>query len=111
MTEAARAFRKAPTNSESLLWQALKRGQIEGYKFRRQHPIGPFIADFFCPARKLIVEIDGPIHDTQQDRDNERQSLLETRGYHVLRVASASVEDDLQTVLTNIAEALHDNPL
>src|SRR5690349_6718064 len=85
MLELARTFRKAPTASEAIVWRELRGGRIAGLRFRRQQPIGPFIVDFFCPLYGLIVEVDGPIHESQRDYDHERQVLLEACGYRVLR--------------------------
>jgi very-short-patch-repair endonuclease len=66
MVEIARQFRKQPTPSEAILWQALRNRKLEGRKFRRQQPIGCFIVDFFCASERLIVEVDGLIHESQQ---------------------------------------------
>src|SRR5437868_12293391 len=71
MVELARDFRKVQTPSERLLWTYL-RGNKLGARFRRQQPIGPFVVDFYCPSHLLIVEGDGPIHETQLDHDRER---------------------------------------
>jgi very-short-patch-repair endonuclease len=79
-------------------------------KFRRQHPFGPFVVDFFCAERRLIVEVDGPIHAEQIDYDRERQSVLEACGYRVLRVSADAVTTDLEEVLASIARALADPP-
>jgi adenine-specific DNA methylase len=73
MQEVARQFRKEPTPSEAILWEALRNRKLEGRKFRRQHPIGTFIVDFYCDEEALVVEVDGPIHDYQQDLDRQRQ--------------------------------------
>ncbi len=108
MTQAARTLRQEATLSERLLWSALRGGQMRGFKFRRQHPIGPFIVDFFCAASGLIVEIDGPIHHGQHDSDRERQELLESRGYRVLRVRAQEVEQHMASVLQRVAAALAD---
>jgi very-short-patch-repair endonuclease len=104
MIQLARDFRKVPTPSEELLWRALRRGHLGKVKFRRQQPIGPFIVDFYCPSHRLIVEVDGPVHDEQMERDHERQTLLEACGYHVLRVRAADVARNPQTVLNHIAK-------
>ncbi|NJK64342.1 MAG: endonuclease domain-containing protein, partial [Synechococcaceae cyanobacterium SM2_3_1] len=106
MLEIARQFRKEPTASEAVLWQALRGKKLDGYKFRRQQPIGAFIVDFFCPEAKLIVEVDGLIHETQQERDQERQHLLESLGLKFVRVTSHQVETDLDTVINTIRSAL-----
>jgi very-short-patch-repair endonuclease len=103
MIEVARDFRKTPTASEAILWQAL-RGSRLGAKFRRQHPIGPFVVDFYCANANLIVEVDGPIHKTQREHDSARQELLELCGYRVLRVAADDVERYLGVVLASIAD-------
>ncbi len=107
--EATRMFRKKATESEELLWQRLRDRRLDGFKFRRQHPIGPFIVDFYCAARKLVVEVDGPIHETQLQLDRERQQWLEANGgAHVIRVQASDVETDLRGVLSKIRKALLD---
>ena len=107
LQEAARRFRQSPTASERLLWQEL-RGQKLGVKFRRQHPIGPLVADFCCPALRLIVEVDGPVHEGQGARDATRQRLLEERGYTVLRLSAAEVETHLPAALERIGTLLRE---
>lgn len=109
LTKAARSFRREPTASEQLLWQQLRRGRLQGCAFRRQHPIGPFIADFCCPVQSLIVEIDGAVHAGQQEADLARQRQLEARGYRVLRVTAHAVETRMGEVLQLIIKCL-DSP-
>ncbi len=106
MLAVARDFRKAPTPSEALLWQALRRRGLGGYKFRRQQPIGPFVVDFYCPAARLIIEIDGPVHEQQQAADAARQELIETLGLRFLRVPAALVEKQLDNVLMRIYKTI-----
>jgi very-short-patch-repair endonuclease len=106
MVEVARQFRKEPTQSEDVLWQALRGRKLEGYKFRRQQPIGSFVVDFFCPAAKLIVEVDGGIHESQRELDKARQELLESLGLWFVRLPSNLVENDLPTALNTIKESL-----
>ena len=89
MAQIARQFRKAPTASEAILWEALRGRQMQGIKFRRQQPIGPFVVDFFAASHKLIVEVDGAIHGSQQEADRRRQTLLESLGLRFLRVAAS----------------------
>src|SRR4051812_26842208 len=84
LRDMVRAARHEPTPAERLLWQKLRRKQL-GVQFRRQHPIYVFYADFCCPSEDLIVELDGPIHDQQRERDAERTEVLEALGYRVLR--------------------------
>jgi very-short-patch-repair endonuclease len=102
MLVVARSFRKQPTPTESLLWRFLRGGKIEGVRFRRQQPIGPFVVDFYCPELKLIVEVDGGIHESQRERDTERQELLEACGYEVLRFPASAIETDLRAVLISL---------
>ena len=65
LIERARQMRKEPTNAEALLWVRLRKRQLDGLKFRRQHIVQYFIVDFYCPRVKLVIEIDGPVHDVQ----------------------------------------------
>jgi very-short-patch-repair endonuclease len=103
MVEVARQLRRESTPSEETLWQALRKRQLSGRKFRRQQPIGPFVVDFFCAEERLVVEVDGPIHQTQVDADNARQRLLEATGLRILRVTVSEVERDLEQVLRAIS--------
>ncbi len=107
----ARRLRKKMTPPELLLWQRL-RGKPNGFKFRRQHPIGPFIVDFFCAQANLVVEIDGAVHDNEaaQSYDHKRQQDLESRGLRVARVSGADVMSGVDTVAAAIL-ALAESPL
>jgi adenine-specific DNA-methyltransferase len=105
MIEIARQFRKQPTPSEAILWSALRGCQLDGRKFRRQQPIGPFVVDFFCAAERLIVEVDGPIHETQRDVDEQRQRLLESLGFRFVRLAASQIENNLPAALETIRHA------
>ena len=105
MKEVARQFRKEPTPSEAILWQALRNRKLEGRKFRRQQPIGCFIVDFFCAAERLIVEVDGAIHESQKILDQQRQELLESLGLRFIRVSSDLVETNLSAALEIISHA------
>ncbi len=100
--QAAQKFRKVATPSEAILWQALRRRQLDGRKFRRQHPIASFVVDFVCIQQMLIVEVDGAIHADQLEADQERQALLESLGYRVLRLSADIVERDLAAALAAI---------
>jgi very-short-patch-repair endonuclease len=99
--QQARSLRKSLTEAERLLWQHLRNRGL-GSKFRRLHPIGPYIADFCCPECGLIVEVDGLIHHAQAERDASRTVELERRGYHVLRFGNEEVMHDLERVLEAI---------
>jgi len=84
---AAKKLRTNTTPHERILWRALKELPIEGTHFRRQAPIGPYIVDFFCPAKRLIIELDGGHHneDATAARGGERQAWLEQEGYRIIR--------------------------
>src|SRR5262245_60800268 len=83
--DAARALRADMTPAESSLWAALRKYRVDGVRFRRQHPIGRFVLDFYAPSHKLGIEVDGAVHDSQQERDAERTRLLALRGIRVIR--------------------------
>ncbi|NJL91686.1 MAG: DUF559 domain-containing protein [Coleofasciculaceae cyanobacterium SM2_1_6] len=106
MVEIARQFRKQPTPSEKILWQELRGRKLDNHKFRRQQPIGIFVVDFFCAAERLIVEVDGGIHESQQELDRQRQELLESLGLRFIRVSSDRVENNLSSVLEEIRQAI-----
>jgi very-short-patch-repair endonuclease len=92
------------TQPERILWAMLRRNNI-GLHFRREHPIGPFILDFYCAAAKLCVEVDGPVHDEQQGYDDRRTQWLTEEGIRVLRFTLAEVEQRPAYVLAMIAQA------
>jgi very-short-patch-repair endonuclease len=103
LIDHARSLRREETPPEQLLWLALRNEQIGGLKFRRQHPIGPYIADFFCHSAKLVVEVGGMSHEDKLVHDAERSKYLETQGYRVLRVTNEDVMNDLDAVTREIA--------
>ena len=107
MVDAARRQREAPTRSEAILWERLRRKRLDGHKFRRQHPFGPLILDFYCPEKRLAVEVDGAIHAGQKGADEERQQLLEAAGLNVVRLSAEQVEHDIETALDRIRNALN----
>jgi very-short-patch-repair endonuclease len=94
------------TPAEKALWKNLKGKQLDGFKFRAQHPVGPFILDFYCPSRKLVVELDGDIHKAHKARDTERTQQLEAHGYAVIRFQNDAVFNDMDGVLEDIRAAL-----
>ena len=103
--QRARELRKEMTLAEKLLWSRLRNKQLKGLKFRRQHPLGPFIADFYCAARRLVVEIDGDIHDLQPERDAARTEQFEQYGYRVIRFRNKQVLNEIEDVLAAIEAA------
>jgi very-short-patch-repair endonuclease len=104
----ARELRRTLTPGERLLWQALRNRRFLGLKFRVQHPLGPFIADFYCAARRLAVEVDGAVHrdPVVHGHDQARDAWLRARGVRVLRLSAKLVEQDLPRALCLIAAAL-----
>ena len=100
----AREMRRAPTQPERALWALLRRNDL-GLHFRRQHPTGPYILDFYCAAAHLAAEVDGPVHDDQQDRDERRTAWLAKQGIRVLRFSATEVETQSAAVLAAIARA------
>src|SRR5215469_996885 len=105
--ERDRSLRRDMTEAEQRLWQMLRSRQTEGYRFRRQVPIGGFIADFVCHAARPIVEIDGGQHDPSSEAEATRTRFLEAEGYRVLRFWNNEVLDNPEGVRGAIADALH----
>jgi very-short-patch-repair endonuclease len=100
----ARELRKNPTQAEILLWQALRRKQLNGLKFRRQAPLGPYIADFACLSKRLVIELDGAQHNDpgRMHYDEGRTLWLKQRGFRVLRFTNIDVGLNLDLVLATI---------
>ncbi|MGA8056261.1 MAG: endonuclease domain-containing protein [Burkholderiales bacterium] len=104
--QRARRLRHQVTDAERHLWGFLRRRQLGGFRFRRQVPIGPYIADFACLETKLVVELDGGQHQEQQDKDARRDSQIEARGFRVLRFWDHDVFKETEAVLEVIERAL-----
>ena len=104
--DTARRLRREQTEWEHNLWTRLRRRQLKGFKFRRQHPIGPFFADFFCPEAKLLIEIDGSQHADELALDKNRTEFLRDAGYSVLRFWNHEIGAEIDTVMQRIADAL-----
>lgn len=109
---AARKLRANTTPHERLLWRALKELPSEGTHFRRQAPIGPYVVDFFCPAKRLIVELDGGHHNEDEEarRDGVRQAWLEKEGYRVVRFWNSEIAGNLDGVLERIYLEIYGSP-
>ena len=102
--ETARILRNRMTNSEILLWEKLKGNQILGLKFRSQHPIDIFIADFYCHEARLVVEIDGEVHEGQIEYDDGREAEIEKYDIKVIRFTNDEVINDIDRVVNKIKE-------
>ena len=105
----AREQRRQPTRAERLLWRYLRQRHL-GTKFRRQHPLGDFVLDFYCAEEQLAVEVDGPGHLDQAGYDQWRDAALAALGVRVLRIAEAEVRADPEGVLRRIARCLTPHP-
>jgi very-short-patch-repair endonuclease len=99
----ALGMRHAPTKAEAILWRNLRAKRNGGAKWRRQQVIGRFIVDFYCPSAKLVVELDGPVHETTREYDEARSVLLEALGLTVVRYTNDEVIGDTAGVLAAIA--------
>ncbi len=107
--DRARQLRRAQTDAEKKLWDRLKGGQLNGVKFRRQFPIGPFFADFCAPRESLVVELDGAQHLDMLNRDQRRTELLESLGYRVVRFWDNDALASTDEVIEKISALLKDS--
>ena len=103
--ERSKELRREMTPAERILWQQLRRNQLNGWHFRRQQIIDGFIADFYCHAAGLVIELDGGIHQRQADYDAERDQVLTAHGLRVMRFKNEEVLRDLKSVLARIQAA------
>jgi very-short-patch-repair endonuclease len=102
------SLRNNATPAEKILWSQLRRRSLHGFKFRRQHGIGPYIVDFYCPGKKLVVELDGSVHDTAEAREYDlaRDIFLKEHGIRTLRFTNVEVFENIQNIVDRIAESL-----
>lgn len=109
-TARARALRRNSTDAERTLWKHLRKRQIAGHRFRRQHPPGRCVADFVCLERRLVVELDGGPHSLKTVYDTQRDAWLRAEGYRLLRIWNNEVFSNIQGVKTTIWMALEEQP-
>ena len=107
LIQRARQLRSSMTVAELKLWAELNNKQMGGIKFRRQHPIGKYIVDFYAPQQKLIIEVDGGTHLEQEEYDAIRTSYLNQKGYQVIRFSNLDIYQNLAEVLDQIRTACH----
>ncbi len=88
------------------MWAAVRNGQLDGFKFRHQHHIQHYLVDLSCFAARLVIELDGPIHESQRQEDAQRQRVIEAFGYRVLRFRNDEVFSNLPSVLARVRAAL-----
>ena len=105
-TQKARLLRKNQTDVEKILWQKLRNRGLHGYKFRRQVPVGPYVTDFLCESKQLIVEVDGGQHAENREYDQYRDDFLRTNGYEVMRFWNNEVMGNMDGVLEAIKQVL-----
>ncbi|MDE2836800.1 MAG: endonuclease domain-containing protein [Chloroflexota bacterium] len=105
-TRRARGLRRTSTEAERLLWMHVRNRALGGYKFRRQVPIGPYVADFVCISEGLVIELDGSQHHEQTDDDRQRTQWIESAGYRVLRLWNNDIFQNMHTVLEAIMAEL-----
>ena len=106
--QRAKELRQNMTEAEKMLWQALRANRLNGWHFRRQQIIAGFIADFYCHAAALVIELDGPIHDNQQEYDQARSDVINTYNIEIMRFKNEEVLNQLPKVLTEIDRACHE---
>jgi very-short-patch-repair endonuclease len=99
--DLARRLRRQLSLPEMLLWRLLRLNRRE-LRFRRQHPIGPFVADFYCPAARLVIEVDGAVHHEQQGADPKRDAYMRSLGLSIIRIPAADVLADPEAVADGI---------
>ena len=105
-TDNARSLRSNMTDVERILWRAIRGRQLHGYRFRRQHPIGPYIADFACIEKKCVIELDGGQHQNQISYDEDRTIFLQIQGWQVLRFWNNDVLNHLDGVVSTVVTIL-----
>jgi len=100
-TDRARALRQSSGHAEDRVWALLRGAKVDGHKFRRQHPVGPYFVDFACDRLRLIIEVDGGVHrlDEVAARDLERQRALEALGWTVIRVTNDQVYEEPERLI------------
>jgi very-short-patch-repair endonuclease len=107
MLNYARNLRQNLTNAECMLWSRLRRRQLAGFKFRRQHMVGPYICDFVCSEAAIVIELDGSQHLDAAAYDARRDSFLREKGFRILRFWNGHVLRETENVIETIFEALH----
>src|SRR5687767_5507360 len=110
--EFRRELRNQGTKAEIMLWKFLKGRQLDGFKFRRQFSIGPYIVDFYCPECRVVVELDGPSHDSEEAAkyDRRRTEYLNRLHIKVLRIQNSFTFTDIDFILEDIRKILHSRP-
>ena len=108
--EFRQQLRREETPTERMLWKRLRSKQLDGFRFRQQHGFGPYVLDFYCPKLRLCIELDGSVHDSdeQQQRDAERTMFLNQNRIKVIRFKNEEIEEDIEKVLSTIRKYIND---
>ena len=106
--DRARELRRNMTETEKFVWYRIRREKLGGYKFRRQHPVGPYIVDFVCLERKLVLELDGGQHAEQVEYDQKRTAWLESRGFRVFRLWNVEVPSEWEAAADRLWQLLEE---
>lgn len=102
----ARNLRENMTNAELVLWNRIRNNQLLGFRFKAQHPVAGFIADFYCHKAKLVIEADGLIHQTQKEYDLDRDKIFNDLGLTVIRFSNEEIENNPDYVIQTITNFL-----
>ncbi|MDD2907156.1 MAG: DUF559 domain-containing protein [Candidatus Gracilibacteria bacterium] len=102
ITELSRELRKKGTKEEEILWELLRNKKLNGIKFRRQHPFGRYVADFYSDELKLVIELDGKIHENQKEYDEIRDEIIKTYGVNILRIKNEEINNDIEKLFKRI---------
>jgi very-short-patch-repair endonuclease len=111
MKKRRQSLRRAAPKAEAILWHYLKQKQLDEYKFRRQYSIGGYVVDFYCPALRLVIEVDGPSHfvsDEVKKYDKQRQKYIEHFGIKILRMNNSDIYNNINGVVNKILEFIFD---
>ena len=104
--ELARKLRLEMTRAETLLWKRIRNRQLEGYRFRNQHPVYRYILDFYCAEARFAIEIDGSVHGQRKEYDEYRDKILANLDIETMRVKDTEIEENIEAVLIRIANRL-----
>jgi very-short-patch-repair endonuclease len=108
--ELCRELRQRQTPAEEFFWELVRNLRFDGLKFRRQHPLGRFIADFYCPEHKLAIELDGSIHQHQSERDQARDEAINLHGIRVVHIKNADILERPEEILEELGKSLTPGP-
>jgi very-short-patch-repair endonuclease len=105
----ARELRREPSKAERICWELIRAHRMEGIKFRGEHPIGPYFADFACVSKRLVIEVDGNHHDEKLEADARRTEVLESLGWRVVRFSAAEVIQNREGIWATIQNLIDDS--